>query len=180
VVRERGCCMVGVPLRRSAPSYEQQPESHNGCDNTQDQEPDGPVTRCPGEEFRQARAQGGRGLHAKDDEHHTDNEQGHPNDTLHTSVLLRSVSIIRKETRRLLWVVSTTIIQLCCRGIRMPGCGDVRESKEAMEFFVPHTDTAADAEHLYEATKAFAKDTLQWPVSDRRIFRLQYTSPDFS
>ena len=44
--------MVGVPLWRAASSYEQQPESHDGCDNTQDQEPDGPVTRCTGEKFQ--------------------------------------------------------------------------------------------------------------------------------
>src|SRR5215510_8062993 len=94
-----------IKLRRAAPSYEQQPESHNGCDNTQDQEPDGPVTRGTGEEFRQARAQRGRGLHPKDDEHHTDNEQGNPNDALHTSVLLRSASIICKDACRLLRII---------------------------------------------------------------------------
>jgi hypothetical protein len=43
-----------------------------------------------------------------------------------------------------------------------------------MQFFVPTTTTPEDAARLYEAIKAFAKDTLQWPISDRKIFRIEY------
>src|SRR4029453_3171335 len=82
---------------------------HNGGDNTQDQEPDGPVTRGTGEKFREARAQRGRGLHPKDDEHHTDHEQGHPHDALHTSVLLCSASLIRQEACQLLRIIPASV-----------------------------------------------------------------------
>jgi hypothetical protein len=43
-----------------------------------------------------------------------------------------------------------------------------------MKFFVPTTTTPESAEQLYEAIKAFAKDTLQWQISDRKIFRIAY------
>src|SRR4029453_5367490 len=82
---------------------------HNGGDNTQDQEPDGPVTRGTGEKFREARAQRGRGLHPKDDEHHTDHEQGNPHDALHPSVLRCSASIIRTEARLLLRIIPAPV-----------------------------------------------------------------------
>jgi hypothetical protein len=87
--------MVGVPSRRSAPSGEQQAESHNGCDYTHDQEPDSSVTGSAGEEFRQAGAQ-----------------QGNPDDALHPFLLLRSPSIIGKEARALLRIVPPAIIKL--------------------------------------------------------------------
>jgi len=35
------------------------------------------------EEFRQAGAQGSGGLHPKDDQHHTNDQQGNANDALH-------------------------------------------------------------------------------------------------
>jgi|GEM_PF-2710866 hypothetical protein len=47
---KRQTLMVGVPLRRGAPSYEQQTESKNGRNHARDQEPNGPVTRRTGEE----------------------------------------------------------------------------------------------------------------------------------
>jgi hypothetical protein len=52
-------------------------------------------------------------LHPKDDEHYTDHEQGNPDDALHPALLLRSASIIRKESRRLLRIISAPIIELC-------------------------------------------------------------------
>src|SRR6266545_1258980 len=104
--------MVWVPLRRSAPPSEQQAEAKNGRDHPREQEPDGPVTRCTSEKLRQAGAQRGRGLHPKDDEYHTDNEQGNPDSALHPSPLFFAVSIMRKEARRLLRIVAPTIREL--------------------------------------------------------------------
>jgi len=99
VVHKRGHCMVWVPLRRSASSYEQHAESKNGRYHPRDKEPESPITRGAGEELRQAGAQRGRGLHPKNDQHHTSNEQGNPDDALHPSLLLRSASIIRTKAR---------------------------------------------------------------------------------
>ena len=113
VVHKRGHCMVWVPLRRSASSYEQHAESKNGRYHPRDKEPESPITRGAGEELRQAGAQRGRGLHAKDEQHHTDNEQGHPDDALYRSLLRRCASIMRKEARGLLRIVSPAIIELC-------------------------------------------------------------------
>src|SRR5437016_76115 len=112
--------MVWVPLRRSASSYEQHAESKNGRYRPRDEEPESPITRGAGEELRQAGAQRGRGLHPKNDQHHTNNEQGNPDDTLHPSLLLRSASIIRKEARRLLQLVPSPVIEFGGGRVCMP------------------------------------------------------------
>ena len=57
----------------------------------------------------------------KDDEYHTDHEQGNPDDAVHRSFLLRSSSIIGKETRALLRIVPSSIIELRCRRVSMAG-----------------------------------------------------------
>jgi hypothetical protein len=43
------------------------------------------------------------------------------------------------------------------------------------EFFVPHTETPEQAEEVWEATKRFAEEQLGWGISERRIFRVEYT-----
>lgn len=43
-----------------------------------------------------------------------------------------------------------------------------------MKFFIPSAEDEADAEEIYEAIKRFAKLTLGWDVTDRRIFSIRY------
>jgi len=43
-----------------------------------------------------------------------------------------------------------------------------------MKFFIPAEPDAAKAEELYEAIKKFAKDTMGWQITSRRIFRLTF------
>ena len=43
-----------------------------------------------------------------------------------------------------------------------------------MKFFIPDAKTPDMAEQIYNAIKSFAKDTLGWNVSDRRIYRIEY------
>jgi len=43
-----------------------------------------------------------------------------------------------------------------------------------VKFFMPHTKNEADAEGVYDSIKAFARQTLGWTPSDRRIFRIDY------
>jgi hypothetical protein len=100
------------PLRRLASSDEQHAASQNGRDHSHNEEPDRAVTRGASEEFRQAGAQRGRGLHANNDQHHTHNEQGNPDNRSHPSLLLRAASIMGKATRRLLRIVPSTVIEL--------------------------------------------------------------------
>jgi hypothetical protein len=49
------------------------------------------------------------------------------------------------------------------------------ERRSEMRFFVPGTEDEAQAQHIWDATKKFAEETLKWKVSDRRIFSLAYT-----
>jgi hypothetical protein len=44
-----------------------------------------------------------------------------------------------------------------------------------MKFFIPDVTDPQKAEEIWQATKAFAEQTLGWQVSDRRIFRIGYT-----
>ncbi len=44
-----------------------------------------------------------------------------------------------------------------------------------MEFFIPKEDNPELAEKLYQSVKLFAKDTLRWVITDRRIFSIEYT-----
>lgn len=43
-----------------------------------------------------------------------------------------------------------------------------------MKFFVPAQPDEAKAEELYEAIKKFAKETMGWEITGRRIFRLTF------
>jgi hypothetical protein len=43
-----------------------------------------------------------------------------------------------------------------------------------MKFFIPGAEEEAYAEEIYEAIKKFAKMTLGWDVTDRRIFSIKY------
>lgn len=45
---------------------------------------------------------------------------------------------------------------------------------ESRPFFVPATEDDAQAEQIWEATRAFAKEQLAWEISDRRIFQINY------
>jgi hypothetical protein len=45
---------------------------------------------------------------------------------------------------------------------------------ESRKFFVPAVEDRAQAEGVWEATRAFAHDQLAWDVSDRRIFQINY------
>lgn len=44
-----------------------------------------------------------------------------------------------------------------------------------MKFFIPNTKTSESAEQIYEAIKAFAKDNLNWNISEQRIFHIEYS-----
>jgi allophanate hydrolase subunit 1 len=44
-----------------------------------------------------------------------------------------------------------------------------------MKFFIPNVDDPKLEQQTYEAIKAFAKTTLGWEVSERRIFSITYT-----
>ena len=43
-----------------------------------------------------------------------------------------------------------------------------------MKFFVPGTKDRQEAQHLWDATKKFAEETLNWKVTDRRIFSIAH------
>jgi hypothetical protein len=43
-----------------------------------------------------------------------------------------------------------------------------------MKFFIPDVTDADQAEQIWQATTKFAKQTLGWQVTDRRIFRITY------
>ncbi len=43
-----------------------------------------------------------------------------------------------------------------------------------MQFFVPHARNAQDAQQVYDATKAFAKQTIGATASSRKIQRIDY------
>jgi len=43
-----------------------------------------------------------------------------------------------------------------------------------MKFFIPHATTDDLTQQTYNAIKLFAKQTLGWNVSERRIFRIEY------
>src|SRR5262245_7514160 len=45
-------------------------------------------------------------VHISNNQHHTDNKQGNPDDALHSSLLLRSASIHRKEACRFLRIIA--------------------------------------------------------------------------
>ena len=45
---------------------------------------------------------------------------------------------------------------------------------ELKRFFVPGAKDQAEAESVWEATRAFAREQLTWEVSDRRIFQINY------
>ena len=42
------------------------------------------------------------------------------------------------------------------------------------KFFIPKAKDDAQAEEVWESVKKFAEDTLDWEVSDRRIFSIAY------
>jgi len=44
-----------------------------------------------------------------------------------------------------------------------------------MKFFIPKEDNTELAEKIYQSAKLFAKDTLGWVITDRRIFLIEYT-----
>jgi len=43
-----------------------------------------------------------------------------------------------------------------------------------MKFFIPEEQDEKKVEEIYEATKKFAKDTLGWEISNRRIQRITF------
>ena len=43
-----------------------------------------------------------------------------------------------------------------------------------MKFFIPDVEDVDEAEKIYDAIKKFAKMTLGWDVTDRRIFKISY------
>ncbi|MBZ5736926.1 hypothetical protein [Nocardioides mangrovi] len=43
-----------------------------------------------------------------------------------------------------------------------------------MKFFVPTASDDDEAEHVWAATRVFARDQLGWEVTDRRIFQINY------
>ena len=45
---------------------------------------------------------------------------------------------------------------------------------QVMKFFIPGAEEEAYAEEIYEAIKKFAKMTLGWDVTERRIFSIRY------
>jgi hypothetical protein len=44
-----------------------------------------------------------------------------------------------------------------------------------MKFFIPEVDDPELAEKIYQSAKSFAKMTLGWDTSERRIFSITYT-----
>ncbi|MCY4553229.1 MAG: hypothetical protein OXC79_06110 [Candidatus Poribacteria bacterium] len=42
------------------------------------------------------------------------------------------------------------------------------------KFFIPKAKDDAQAEEVWESVKKFAQETLDWDVSDRRIFSIAY------
>jgi hypothetical protein len=52
----------------------------------------------------------------------------------------------------------------------------VKEEFESMtEFFVPGAASLQEAERVWQATKKVAEEQTGWIVTNRRIFRLEYT-----
>jgi hypothetical protein len=52
----------------------------------------------------------------------------------------------------------------------------VKEEFDSMpEFFVPGAASLQEAEKVWQATKKFAEEQTGWIVTNRRIFRLEYT-----
>jgi hypothetical protein len=52
----------------------------------------------------------------------------------------------------------------------------VKEEFDSMpEFFVPGAVSLQEAEKVWQATKKFAEEQTGWIVTNRRIFRLEYT-----
>jgi hypothetical protein len=43
-----------------------------------------------------------------------------------------------------------------------------------MKFFIPAAKTPEDAAHIFEATRAFAKQTTGWDIEETAIYRLAY------
>lgn len=43
------------------------------------------------------------------------------------------------------------------------------------EFFVPHASSPEQAEQVWQATKKFAEEQTGWEVTDRRIFKVEFT-----
>ena len=43
-----------------------------------------------------------------------------------------------------------------------------------MKFFIPKAKDDAEAQEIWKAVKKFAEETLEWEVSDRRIFSIAY------
>ena len=43
-----------------------------------------------------------------------------------------------------------------------------------MKFFIPKAKDDAQAQEVWKSVKKFAEDTLDWEVSDRRIFSITY------
>jgi hypothetical protein len=43
-----------------------------------------------------------------------------------------------------------------------------------MKFFIPQVDDKNEAEKFYNDMKTFAKDNLQWEITERRIFKIKY------
>src|SRR5438552_1556027 len=53
---------------------------------------------------------------------------------------------------------------------------NVKEEFDSMpEFFVPGAASLQEAEKVWQATKRFAEEQTGWIVTNRRIFRLEYT-----
>ena len=44
-----------------------------------------------------------------------------------------------------------------------------------MKFFLPQVQKDDKAEELYQGVKAFNKDRMNWEISNRRIFRIEYS-----
>lgn len=43
------------------------------------------------------------------------------------------------------------------------------------KFFIPHAETPEASERIYQVIKAFAQITTKYDISERRIFRIEYT-----
>ena len=45
----------------------------------------------------------------------------------------------------------------------------------SVKFFIPHAKTTEEAERIYKAIKSIAQRTTTYHISERRIFRIEYT-----
>ncbi len=43
------------------------------------------------------------------------------------------------------------------------------------KFFMPHAETPEASERIYQVIKAFVQVTTEHPITERRIFRIEYT-----